>query len=194
MAMTTTTIDAAAAALRAKLHETAAADTQCALDEGRLSPSASRKSQVTDWDLANHCAALLYEIPELNRDGRREKAMRHLCWVQGVAFAMGWVDTIDDLKAANAPAFQPAPRDEAWARILRRLADELESGEAVLKAPVSQDRPAWTNPNAVRTHASGPDITTTITLHYPKVAAELEGGGYASLTNPARPLSKCQMP
>lgn len=181
MAMTTTTIDAAAAALRERLHETAAADTQCALDEGRLAPSASRKSQVSDWDLANHCAALLYEIPELNLHGRREKAMRHLCWVQGVAFAMGWIDTIDELKTANAPTFQPDPRDEARARILRRLADELESGEAVLKTPVSQDRPAWERGGKFR---GGPDITTIITLHYPKVAAQLEADGF---TSPARP-------
>lgn len=190
MAMTTTTIDAAAAALRERLHETAAADTPCALDEGRLSPSASRKSQVSDWDLANHCAALLYEIPELNRDGRREKAMRHLCWVQGVAFAMGWVDTIDELKTANAPTFQPDPRDEAWARILRRLADELESGEAVLKLPVRQERPTHLRPgvNGERTqYRGGPDITTEITLHYPKVAAQLEADGFTSFTSPARP-------
>ena len=59
---------------------------------------------MTSFELLSHCLWLLNEIPGMLLAGKREKAMRWLCWCQGVAFAKGWVSTIDELKQANKGA------------------------------------------------------------------------------------------
>ena len=49
-----------------------------------------------------HLVFMLETIPAFLRDGRREKAMRWLGFVQGAIWVRGYV-SIEDLKRANAP-------------------------------------------------------------------------------------------
>lgn len=97
--MTNETIEAAARQLAEALKDR----TEGPFTPERLDPSL-RAHDVTSFELLSHCLWLLNEIPGMLLAGKREKAMRWLCWCQGVAFAKGWVSTIDELKQANKGA------------------------------------------------------------------------------------------
>lgn len=68
----------------------------------RLDPARAR-TDTTFAERLSHTMWLLEEIPNLLADGRREKAMRWLCWCQGLAFEAGFVHSIETLKQANRP-------------------------------------------------------------------------------------------
>lgn len=58
-------------------------------------------------DVLEHCCAMLPKMEVFIDQGRVEKAMRWLCFVQGCLFCCG-IFSLDDLKNHNRPDEEPA--------------------------------------------------------------------------------------
>lgn len=63
-----------------------------------------------DTEALTHLAEMLPQMREFVRDGRREKLMRWLGWVQGVLFMCN-IYTLEEMKQHNMPG---RPREERW--------------------------------------------------------------------------------
>jgi hypothetical protein len=68
----------------------------------RLDPTIPRCELSKKRRIA-HTLWLLEAVPKLLDEDRREKAMRWLCWCQGMAWESDLVSTIAELKDANRP-------------------------------------------------------------------------------------------
>lgn len=75
-------------------------------------------------DQLTHAAGMIPRIREFVREGRREKAMRWLGFVQGVLWCVGRY-TIDELKSHNAPDGPWAARDAEHASFLTFGGDDV---------------------------------------------------------------------
>lgn len=64
--------------------------------------SAKRSHAIPTVDTMRHLYFLLGEIPGLMAQGRTDKAMRWLGWVQGALWGLGF-ETLHDAKLRNAP-------------------------------------------------------------------------------------------
>lgn len=64
--------------------------------------STKRSHAIPTVDTMRHLYFLLGEIPGLMAQGRTDKAMRWLGWVQGALWGLGF-ETLHDAKLRNAP-------------------------------------------------------------------------------------------
>lgn len=74
--------------------------------------------------LVPHALFMCDEIVVLIRDGRREKAMRWLGFLQCLALTLGALDTLDDMKKLN----MPTPEEEAAEEQLKLKFKEITDG------------------------------------------------------------------
>ncbi len=61
-----------------------------------------KMTQLSTSAIRGHLAFVCEEIPRLLEDGRREKVMRWLGWLQGATWALNYA-SLDSLKNMNKP-------------------------------------------------------------------------------------------